>query len=239
MSIICDPDQDPHSYEASAQNQLALSKADLVIENGGGYDDFIDRMVKASTGQRPGAQRRRDLRARRLPPAASSTSTSGTTSRRSTRLADEVADGSSTAIDGGRGALHRQTPRRSPPRSRPREPRRRSSRPRTAEGESPSPSRCRSTCSRRSACTTRPRRPSALQSRRAPTCPRRFSQQTLDLFTRDEVKALVYNEQTSGPITEAVEEGRRAAGVPVVRGDRDAAGGHVVRHLDGRQPRTT
>jgi zinc/manganese transport system substrate-binding protein len=48
MSFISDPDQDPHSYEASVQNQLAVSKADLVIENGGGYDDFIDRMVTAS-----------------------------------------------------------------------------------------------------------------------------------------------------------------------------------------------
>jgi zinc/manganese transport system substrate-binding protein len=47
-SFISDPDQDPHSYEANAQNQLAISKADVVIENGGGYDDFIDRMVKAS-----------------------------------------------------------------------------------------------------------------------------------------------------------------------------------------------
>ncbi|MEW2134705.1 metal ABC transporter solute-binding protein, Zn/Mn family [Streptomyces sp. NPDC005435] len=47
-SIISDPAQDPHSYEASTQNQLALSKAKLVIENGGGYDDFIDRMLKSS-----------------------------------------------------------------------------------------------------------------------------------------------------------------------------------------------
>ncbi|MEU6493413.1 zinc ABC transporter substrate-binding protein [Streptomyces sp. NPDC046984] len=44
-SIISDPDQDPHSYEANTQNQLALSKAKVVIENGGGYDDFIDRML--------------------------------------------------------------------------------------------------------------------------------------------------------------------------------------------------
>lgn len=47
-SIISDPDQDPHSYEASTQNQLALSKAKVVIENGGGYDDFVDRMLKSS-----------------------------------------------------------------------------------------------------------------------------------------------------------------------------------------------
>ncbi|WP_055495660.1 metal ABC transporter solute-binding protein, Zn/Mn family [Streptomyces sp. TP-A0356] len=47
-SIISDPSQDPHSYEASTQNQLALSKAKVVIENGGGYDDFVDKMLKSS-----------------------------------------------------------------------------------------------------------------------------------------------------------------------------------------------
>ena len=33
-SLMSDPAQDPHSFEASAQNQLAVSKADIVIENG-------------------------------------------------------------------------------------------------------------------------------------------------------------------------------------------------------------
>lgn len=47
-SIISDPDQDPHSYQADAQVQLALSKADIVVENGGGYDDFVDTMLKGS-----------------------------------------------------------------------------------------------------------------------------------------------------------------------------------------------
>jgi zinc/manganese transport system substrate-binding protein len=46
-SIVDSPSADPHSYEASAQTQLALSKADLVIENGGGYDDFVDTMLGA------------------------------------------------------------------------------------------------------------------------------------------------------------------------------------------------
>ncbi|MFF1721697.1 metal ABC transporter solute-binding protein, Zn/Mn family [Streptomyces sviceus] len=46
-SVISDPDQDPHSYEASTQNQLALSKAKIVVENGGGYDDFVDRMLRS------------------------------------------------------------------------------------------------------------------------------------------------------------------------------------------------
>ncbi|GAA0966399.1 zinc ABC transporter substrate-binding protein [Acrocarpospora macrocephala] len=47
-SIISDPGQDPHSYEANTQNQLALSKARVVVENGGGYDDFVDTMLKSS-----------------------------------------------------------------------------------------------------------------------------------------------------------------------------------------------
>ena len=44
-SIITGQTQDPHSYEASARDQLALAKADLVIENGGGYDPFIDTLL--------------------------------------------------------------------------------------------------------------------------------------------------------------------------------------------------
>jgi zinc/manganese transport system substrate-binding protein len=47
-SIISDPDQDPHSYEANTQTQLSLSKAQIVIENGGGYDDFMDKMLKSA-----------------------------------------------------------------------------------------------------------------------------------------------------------------------------------------------
>ncbi|MGH1526763.1 metal ABC transporter solute-binding protein, Zn/Mn family [Leifsonia sp. L25] len=47
-SLMDDPAQDPHPFEASAQNQLAVSKADVVIENGGGYDDFMHTLVKGS-----------------------------------------------------------------------------------------------------------------------------------------------------------------------------------------------
>jgi zinc/manganese transport system substrate-binding protein len=47
-SIIDDPDKDPHEYQADARTQLAISKAQVVIENGGGYDDFVPTMLKAS-----------------------------------------------------------------------------------------------------------------------------------------------------------------------------------------------
>jgi zinc/manganese transport system substrate-binding protein len=50
-SVIDTPDKDPHEYEADAQTQLALSKAQLVVKNGGGYDDFVDTMLAAGTGK--------------------------------------------------------------------------------------------------------------------------------------------------------------------------------------------
>ncbi|WP_104136267.1 metal ABC transporter solute-binding protein, Zn/Mn family [Arthrobacter sp. ZGTC131] len=44
-AIISRTSQDPHSYEATAQDRLVISKAKLVVENGGGYDDFIHTMA--------------------------------------------------------------------------------------------------------------------------------------------------------------------------------------------------
>jgi zinc/manganese transport system substrate-binding protein len=47
-SIITKTSQDPHSYEATAQDRLLVSKAELVIENGGGYDTFLHKMADDS-----------------------------------------------------------------------------------------------------------------------------------------------------------------------------------------------
>ena len=48
VSIIESFSQDPHSYEASARDQLAVNDADLVIANGGGYDSFMDTLASAA-----------------------------------------------------------------------------------------------------------------------------------------------------------------------------------------------
>lgn len=40
-SVVNSLAQDPHSYEATVQDKLAVSEADLLIENGGGYDPFL------------------------------------------------------------------------------------------------------------------------------------------------------------------------------------------------------
>lgn len=47
-SIMADPNTDPHQFEADAKTGAALSKAQFVIENGLGYDDFMDKLLAAS-----------------------------------------------------------------------------------------------------------------------------------------------------------------------------------------------
>ncbi|MGV8876114.1 MAG: metal ABC transporter solute-binding protein, Zn/Mn family [Rhodoglobus sp.] len=47
-SLINSAAQDPHSFEASARDQLAVSRADLIILNGGGYDPFAEALYESS-----------------------------------------------------------------------------------------------------------------------------------------------------------------------------------------------
>jgi len=46
-AIIDSATADPHSYEASAQDQLAVTKADLIVLNGGGYDYYMEQLVES------------------------------------------------------------------------------------------------------------------------------------------------------------------------------------------------
>ena len=52
-AIVSSAAQDPHAFEATAKDQLTVSKADLVIENGGGYDAFLDALIDASGSRAP------------------------------------------------------------------------------------------------------------------------------------------------------------------------------------------
>ena len=47
-SIMSDPNADPHEFEADAKTGAALSKAQFVVENGLGYDDFMDKLLAGS-----------------------------------------------------------------------------------------------------------------------------------------------------------------------------------------------
>ncbi|MFC7341178.1 metal ABC transporter solute-binding protein, Zn/Mn family [Saccharopolyspora griseoalba] len=51
-SIIDDANADPHSYESSPREAAEISDADLVIRNGGGYDEFMGQILQ-SAGDKP------------------------------------------------------------------------------------------------------------------------------------------------------------------------------------------
>jgi zinc/manganese transport system substrate-binding protein len=51
-SIIHSPDADPHEYESTPGDASAVSAAKVLVENGGGYDDFAGKIV-AATGAKP------------------------------------------------------------------------------------------------------------------------------------------------------------------------------------------
>ena len=48
VSILSDPNIDPHEYESSVQNGISVSKAQLVIQNGDDYDTWMDKLLSAS-----------------------------------------------------------------------------------------------------------------------------------------------------------------------------------------------
>ncbi len=48
-SILSDPSVDPHTYESNVDNAKAIAKARLVVENGAGYDSFMDKLMSASS----------------------------------------------------------------------------------------------------------------------------------------------------------------------------------------------
>jgi zinc/manganese transport system substrate-binding protein len=52
-SIVTNESQDPHSFEPSARDHLTVANADLIIENGGGYDAFIDALIESSGVEAP------------------------------------------------------------------------------------------------------------------------------------------------------------------------------------------
>lgn len=47
-SIITDPNADPHSYETDPRDAAAINDAALIIENGAGYDDFVDKLLSTN-----------------------------------------------------------------------------------------------------------------------------------------------------------------------------------------------
>ena len=49
LSIVSDPNADPHEYESNTANARAIATADYIITNGAGYDDWADKLIGAGT----------------------------------------------------------------------------------------------------------------------------------------------------------------------------------------------
>lgn len=47
-SLLNNPNVDPHQYESSIQSAVEVSAAKIVIENGGGYDTWMDKLLAAA-----------------------------------------------------------------------------------------------------------------------------------------------------------------------------------------------
>lgn len=47
-SILSDPNVDPHEYQSNTRTALQVGLANLVIENSGGYDDWMDKLLSAT-----------------------------------------------------------------------------------------------------------------------------------------------------------------------------------------------
>jgi len=48
LGVISDPTADPHTYESSTKDASAVAKAQLIVQNGLGYDDFMGHLEAAS-----------------------------------------------------------------------------------------------------------------------------------------------------------------------------------------------
>ena len=49
-SVLTNPDVDPHLFEASTETARALSDAKVVVANGAGYDNWMERLMNANKG---------------------------------------------------------------------------------------------------------------------------------------------------------------------------------------------
>lgn len=47
-SLLAAPAQDPHTFEPAPRMAIAVSRADIVIANGAGYDPWMDRLIAAN-----------------------------------------------------------------------------------------------------------------------------------------------------------------------------------------------
>lgn len=50
-SLISDPAADPHSYESTPADAATVAGGDVVVHNGGGYDEFMPQLLESAGGE--------------------------------------------------------------------------------------------------------------------------------------------------------------------------------------------
>ena len=214
-SVISDPDQDPHSYEADPQNQLALSKAKVVIENGGGYDDFVGHMLKSGHNDSAQVVNAVDVSGKTAPQGGELNEHVWYDFPTVAKVADRISTALAQADPGDAAAFEKNA---------------------TAFKAELAPLEAEEAQIKKAhggdgVAITEPvplymieasglvnRTPGEFSEaiEEGDDVSPRVLQKSLALFAGKKVKALVYNEQTSGPQTEKAEAAAKAAGIPVV-----------------------
>ncbi|MFZ4896609.1 metal ABC transporter solute-binding protein, Zn/Mn family [Plantibacter sp. Mn2098] len=215
-SLISSSAQDPHSFEASAQDQLAVKKASVIIENGGGYDPFVDTLISSA-----GNSDRTVINVVKLSGLDPDGKTEGFNEHvfydlpTISKLADELAKefGKADSANAADFTKNAETFKSS-----------------LAKIEA-SAAAIKAAHNGEGAAITEPVPLYLMQSAGLVNkTPAEFSEaieegtdvspavlkETLDLFGSGTVSMLAYNEQTSGAETEQVQNAAKAAGVPVV-----------------------
>lgn len=214
-SIITNPDADPHSYQANTQNQLALSKAHLVIENGGGYDDFVATMLKASNNTSATVLNAVDISGKTAPAGGDLNEHVWYDFPTVQKVADKIAAALSSADPADAGTFQANLS--------------------TFDKAVDQLRRTEATIKQKDAgagvAITEPVPLYMLEAcGLVNRTPQEFSEaiengtdvsatvldKTLDLFTSKQVKLLAYNEQTTGPQTTAVLDAAKKNGIAVV-----------------------
>lgn len=215
VSIISDPAQDPHSYEANARSQLELSKAEVVVENGGGYDEFVGRMLRSAKNTSADVIDAVEVSGKKPDAAGEFNEHVWYDFPTMGKLADRIAEALTKAAPADADAFRQNA---------------KTFKEKLASLQSEA-AQIKADHGGAAVAVTEPvplylTEASGLRN----LTPQDFSQaieegdevspralqQTLDLFTGKQVEALVYNEQTSGPQTEKVKKAAESNAIPVV-----------------------
>ncbi|WP_159809902.1 metal ABC transporter solute-binding protein, Zn/Mn family [Cellulomonas citrea] len=213
-SLMTDPNADPHSFEANAQSQLAVSKASLVVENGGGYDDYMDTML-SSLSSKPAVINAVDVSGKTAPAGGELNEHVWYDFATVTKVADTIATQLST-VDPSHADTYAANAK-------------------TFDAKvatlTQSTADLKTTVAGKGVAITEPvpgyllgnlglvnKTPAEFSEaiENETDVPATVLSDTLALFSSHEVAALVYNEQTTGPQTEQVLAAAKAAGVAVV-----------------------